>query len=99
MTLICSISAVGTVCVTSATEKADASRDATDREIAGATYADGPGTAVPFVVGDLRNMSISQNVGIAGMTGAIILVLCGFLPKIGTVITSKPLPVLVATSS
>ena len=104
VTLICIVSAVETVGDTSATAKAGANRDATDREIAGATYADGLGTAVASVFGGLPNTSFSQNVGIVGMTGimsrhvvtigAIILVVCGFLPKIGAVIASMPLPVL-----
>ncbi len=93
-----------TVGDTSATAKAGANRDATDREIAGATYADGLGTAVASVFGGLPNTSFSQNVGIVGMTGivsrhvvtigAVILVVCGFLPKIGAVVASMPLPVL-----
>lgn len=104
VTLICIVSAVETVGDTSATAKAGANRDATDREIAGATYADGLGTAVASVFGGLPNTSFSQNVGIVGMTGlmsrhvvtigAVILVVCGFLPKIGAVIASMPLPVL-----
>ncbi|MDE0239280.1 MAG: nucleobase:cation symporter-2 family protein [bacterium] len=104
VTLICIVSAVETVGDTSATAKAGANRDATDKEIAGATYADGLGTAVASVFGGLPNTSFSQNVGIVGMTGimsrhvvtigAIILVVCGFLPKIGAVIASMPLPVL-----
>ncbi len=46
VTLICIVSAVETVGDTSATAKAGANRDATDKEIAGATYADGLGTAL-----------------------------------------------------
>ena len=88
----------------SATTKAGAGRDATDKEIAGATYADGLGTAVAGVFGGLPNTSFSQNVGIVGMTGmmsrhvvtiaGIIMIVCGLLPKIGAVIASMPLPVL-----
>ena len=54
--------------------------------------------------GGLPNTSFSQNVGIVGMTGvmsrhvvtigAIVLVVCGLIPKIGAVIASMPLPVL-----
>ena len=67
-------------------------------------FPHGLGTAVASVFGGLPNTSFSQNVGIVGMTGimsrhvvtigAIILVVCGFLPKIGAVIASMPLPVL-----
>lgn len=104
VTLISVVSAIETVGDASATTKAGAGRDATDEEIAGATYADGLGTAVASVFGGLPNTSFSQNVGIVGMTGvmsrhvvtigAIFLILCGLLPKIGAVIASMPLPVL-----
>ncbi len=104
VTLVSVVSAIETVGDTSATTKAGAGRQATDREIAGATYADGLGTAVAGVFGGLPNTSFSQNVGIVGMTGmmsrhvvtigALVLILCGLVPKIGAVIASMPLPVL-----
>jgi len=104
VTLICIVSAIETVGDTSATTKAGAGRDATDKEIAGATYADGAGTALAAVFGGLPNTSFSQNVGIVGMTGimsrhvvtiaGLILIVCGLIPKIGAVIASMPLPVL-----
>ena len=104
VTLVSIVSAVETVGDASATAKAGAGRDATDAEIAGATYADGLGTAVAGVFGGLPNTSFSQNVGIVGMTGVMsrhvvtiagaILVICGLLPKIGALIASMPLPVL-----
>ena len=104
VTLVSIVSAIETVGDASATTKAGAGRDATDEEIAGATYADGLGTAVAGVFGGLPNTSFSQNVGIVGMTGimsrhvvtigALVLVACGLVPKIGAVIASMPLPVL-----
>ena len=104
VTLVSVVSAIETVGDTSATTKAGAGREATDREISGATYADGLGTAVAGVFGGLPNTSFSQNVGIVGMTGimsrhvvtigALVLVACGLVPKIGAVIASMPLPVL-----
>ena len=104
VTLVSIVSAVETVGDTSATAKAGAGREATDEEIAGATYADGLGTAVAGVFGGLPNTSFSQNVGIVGMTGIMsrhvvtiagaIMVLCGLVPKIGAIIASMPLPVL-----
>lgn len=104
VTLVSIVSAIETVGDASATAKAGAGRDATDREIAGATYADGLGTAVAGVFGGLPNTSFSQNVGIVGMTGimsrhvvtiaGLIMILCGLLPKVGAVIASMPLPVL-----
>jgi len=104
VTLICIVSAIETVGDTSATTKAGANRDASDKEIAGATYADGLGTAIAAVFGGLPNTSFSQNVGIVGMTGimsrhvvtiaGLILIVCGLIPKIGALIASMPLPVL-----
>ena len=104
VTLVSIVSAVETVGDASATAKAGAGRDATDEEIAGATYADGLGTAVAGVFGGLPNTTFSQNVGIVGMTGVmsrhvvtiagVILVVCGLLPKIGALVASMPLPVL-----
>lgn len=104
VTLVSIVSAIETVGDVSATTKAGAGREATDAEISGATYADGLGTAIAGVFGGLPNTSFSQNVGIVGMTGimsrhvvtigALILILCGLVPKIGAVIASMPLPVL-----
>lgn len=104
VTLVSIVSAIETVGDASATAKAGAGREATDAEIAGATYADGLGTAVAGVFGGLPNTSFSQNVGIVGMTGimsrhvvtigGIILILCGLVPKVGAVVASMPLPVL-----
>ncbi|SLN13495.1 uracil-xanthine permease family protein [Pseudooctadecabacter jejudonensis] len=104
VTLVSIVSAIETVGDASATAKAGAQRDATDEEIAGATYADGLGTAVAGVFGGLPNTSFSQNVGIVGMTGimsrhvvtiaGLIMIVCGLIPKVGAVIASMPLPVL-----
>ena len=104
VTLVSIVSAIETVGDASATTKAGAGREATDKEISGATYADGLGTAVAAVFGGLPNTSFSQNVGIVGMTGimsrhvvtigALFLIVCGLLPKIGAIIASMPLPVL-----
>lgn len=104
VTLVSIVSAIETVGDTSATTKAGAGREATDKEIAGATYADGLGTAVAGVFGGLPNTSFSQNVGIVGMTGimsrhvvtiaGLIMIVCGLVPKVGAIIASMPLPVL-----
>jgi xanthine permease len=104
VTLVSIVSAIETVGDVSATTKAGAGREATDDEIAGATYADGLGTAAAAIFGGLPNTSFSQNVGIVGMTGVmsrhvvtiggIFLILCGLMPKIGALIASMPFPVL-----
>lgn len=98
------VSAVETVGDVSGITKGGAGREATDREIEGATYADGIGTAVAGVFGGLPNTSFSQNVGLIAMTGvmsrhvvtlgALFLIVCGLVPKIGGLIRTIPIEVL-----
>lgn len=98
------VSAVETVGDVSGITKGGAGREATDTEIQGATYADGVGTAVSGLFGALPNTSFSQNVGLIAMTGvmsrgvvtigALFLILCGLVPKVGAVISSVPIEVL-----
>ena len=102
--LMAFISAVETVGDVSGITKGGAGREATDKEIAGATYADGIGTAIGGVFGSLPNTSFSQNVGLVAMTGvmsrhvvtigAIFLIICGLVPKVGGVIRTVPIEVL-----
>ena len=102
--LISIVSAIETVGDTNATTKGGAGREATDKEISGATYADGLGSAVAGLFGGLPNTSFSQNAGIVAMTGvmsrhvvtisALILIVSGLIPKIGAIVSSMPLPVL-----
>ena len=104
MCLISIVSAIETVGDISAIAKGGAGREATDKELAGGTYADGLGSALVGVFGGLPNTSFSQNVGIVSMTGvmsrgvvtvgAIFLIICGFVPKIGAVVSSMPIEVL-----
>jgi xanthine permease len=102
--LMAFISAIETVGDVSGITKGGAGREATDAEITGATYADGIGTAAAGLFGALPNTSFSQNVGLIAMTGvmsrhvvtigALFLIACGFVPKIGAVISSIPIEVL-----
>ncbi len=104
MCLMAVISAIETVGDVSAIAKGGAGREATDREISGATYADGLGTAVAGVFGGLPNTSFSQNVGLVSMTGlmsrhvvtfgAIFLIVCGLIPKFGAIVATVPINVL-----
>lgn len=104
MCLMAVVSAIETVGDTSGITKGGAGREATDKEIAGATFADGLGTAVAGVFGGLPNTSFSQNVGLIAMTGlmsrhvvtigALFLIVCGLIPKIGAVIQTVPINVL-----
>ena len=98
------VSAIETVGDTSGITKGGAGREATDTEIAGATFADGLGTAVAGIFGGLPNTSFSQNVGLVAMTGvmsrhvvtigALFLIFCGLIPKVGAVINTVPINVL-----
>ena len=102
--LMAFVSAVETVGDVSGITKGGAGREATEEEITGATYADGLGTAVAGVFGGFPNTSFSQNVGLIAMTGvmsrhvvtigAIFLIICGLIPKVGAVIRTIPIEVL-----
>ncbi len=102
--LMAFVSAVETVGDVSGVTKGGAGREATEREISGATYADGLGTTVAGFFGGFPNTSFSQNVGLIAMTGvmsrhvvtigALFLILCGLVPKVGAVIRTIPIEVL-----
>ena len=102
--LMAFVSAIETVGDVSGITKGGAGREATDKEISGATYADGFGSAIAGIFGALPNTSFSQNVGLVAMTGvmsrhvvtfgAIFLVLAGLFPKVGALITTIPIEVL-----
>ncbi|SLN72633.1 nucleobase:cation symporter-2 family protein [Ruegeria meonggei] len=102
--LMAFVSAIETVGDVSGVTKGGAAREATDKEITGATYADGFGSALAGVFGGLPNTSFSQNVGLIAMTGvmsrnvvtigALFLILCGLVPKVGAIIRTVPIEVL-----
>lgn len=98
------ISAIESIGAVSAICEGTAGRPATDRELVGATCADGLGTALAGVFGAMPNTSFSQNVGLIAITGvmsrhivtigAVFLILCGLAPKIGAAIITIPIEVL-----
>lgn len=104
MCLMAVVSAIETVGDISGITKGGANREATDREIAGGTMADGAGTALAGLFGGMPNTSFSQNVGLVSMTGvmsrhvvtygAIFLVVAGLIPKVGAIISAMPIAVL-----
>jgi len=104
MCLMAVVSAIETVGDVSGITKGGAGREATDKEISGATFADGLGTAVAGAFGSLPNTSFSQNVGLVAMTGvmsrhvvtigALFLIAAGLVPKVGAVISTMPINVL-----
>ena len=98
------VSAVETVGDVTGITKGGAGREATDKEIQGATFADGLGTALSGFFGALPNTSFSQNVGLIAMTGlmsrhvvtigALFLIAAGLVPKVGAIISTIPIEVL-----
>ena len=104
MCLMSLVSAIETVGDISGIAKGGANREATDKELSGGTYADGFGSFVAGLFGGLPNTSFSQNVGLISMTGvmsrsvvtlgALFLVACGLIPKVGAVVAAMPISVL-----
>ncbi|MEE9320295.1 MAG: nucleobase:cation symporter-2 family protein [Granulosicoccus sp.] len=104
MCLMGFVSAIETVGDISGITKGGAGREATDKEVAGGTMADGLGTAISGLFGALPNTSFSQNVGLISMTGimsrhvvtigALFLIACGLVPKVGAAIQTMPIAVL-----
>ena len=98
------VSAVETVGDVSGITKGGAGREAETKELEGATYADGLGSAFAGLFGGLPNTSFSQNVGLIAMTGvmsrhvvtigALFLIAAGLIPKVGAIISSVPIEVL-----
>mgnify|MGYP001799588819 FL=1 len=98
------VSAFETVGDVSAITESGAGREATARELTGATLADGLGSFLSALFGSLPNTSFSQNVGLIALTGimsrhivtcgAVFLIICGLVPKFGAVITTIPIQVL-----
>ncbi len=98
------VSAIETVGDVSGITKGGAGREATAKELAGATYADGLGSAVAGLFGGLPNTSFSQNVGLIAITGvmsrhvvtigAVFLIVAGLVPKVGALISTVPIQVL-----
>ena len=80
-------------------------REATDTELSGGVMCDGLGSSAAALFGVLPNPSFSQNVGLVAMTkvvinrfalatGAVFLILCGLVPKLGALVSIMPQSVL-----
>ena len=98
------VTAIETVGDISACVEGGMDREATDSELSGGVICDGIGSSFAALFGVLPNTSFSQNVGLVSMTkvvnrfaismGAIFLVICGFCPKIGALMSIMPQSVL-----
>ena len=79
-------------------------REPSDKELSGGVICDGLGSTFAACFGVLPNTSFSQNVGLVAMTkvvnrgalatGAVFLILCGLIPKLGALVSIMPQAVL-----
>ena len=98
------VTAVETVGDISGVMEGGMGREATDKELSGGVICDGLGSTFAALFGVLPNTSFSQNVGLVAMTkvvnrmalasGAVFLILCGLIPKLGALISIMPQAVL-----
>ena len=98
------VTAVETVGDISGVMEGGMGREATDKELSGGVICDGLGSSFAACFGVLPNTSFSQNVGLVAMTkvvnrgalatGAIFLILCGLIPKLGALVSIMPQAVL-----
>ena len=98
------VTAVETVGDISGVMEGGMGREATDKELSGGVICDGLGSTFAAIFGVLPNTSFSQNVGLVAMTkvvnrmalatGAVFLILCGLIPKLGALVSIMPQAVL-----
>ena len=99
--IVNSVQAVGDY---SATTEGGLSREPKDTELSGGIMANGVSSIIGSLFGGLPTATYSQNVGIVAMTkvvnkfivaiAAIFMLIAGFIPKIGALITTIPQSVL-----
>ncbi|EMA46917.1 uracil-xanthine permease family protein [Halococcus saccharolyticus] len=83
---------------------AETGRNASNRQIRGGLLGDGVMSGIAAIFGAFPNTAFAQNVGLISFTGVasrfivgiggVILLVGGFIPKVGAVITTVPDPVL-----
>ncbi len=104
MTVMYIVNAVQSIGDFSSTAIGAFKREATDKELGGAIMGNGLGGIIGALFGGLPTDPYSQNVGLVVTTKvvskqvfkivAIIMLLSGFLPKLGALMTTIPYPVL-----
>lgn len=104
VTLIFLVSATETIGDTSALTSTVLNREVSDKEISGSLACDGFVSSLSALFGCLPITSFSQNVGLLAMTkvvnrfaiawGAIIMIVAGIFPAIGTILSTLPEAVL-----
>ena len=98
------VTAVETVGDISGVMEGGMNREPNDKELSGGIICDGLGSTFAACFGVLPNTSFSQNVGLVAMTkvvnrgalatGAVFLILCGLIPKLGALVSIMPQAVL-----
>lgn len=98
------VTAVETVGDISGVMEGGLGREATDKELSGGVICDGVGSSFAALFGVLPNTSFSQNVGLVTLTkvvnrfalatGAVFLIICGLIPKLGALVSIMPQSVL-----
>ncbi|MDR0649323.1 MAG: purine permease [Synergistaceae bacterium] len=98
------VSGLETIGNTSGITVAVFDRDATTKEMSGAVLADSIGSMIATVFNTLPNTAFGQNAGLVAITkvinkfciatGASVLVIAGFIPKIGAIFSLMPDSVL-----
>ena len=104
VTMIFLVSATETIGDTSAVAASGLGREVTEKEISGSIACDGFISALSGLFGCMPITSFSQNVGLVAMTkvvnrftilmGAIIMIIAGFVPAVGTALATLPDAVL-----
>ena len=104
VTIIFMVSAAETIGDSTAVVSGGLNREITTREISGSLACDGYASAISSLFGCPPVTSFSQNVGLVAMTkvvnrvalasGAVFLILCGLIPKLGALISIMPQSVL-----
>ena len=104
MSIMYIATAVETVGNISAITLGGLDRNATNREFSGGVVADGIASAVASAFGVLPNTAFGQNAGLVAvtkvvnkfsiMTGAVFLILAGFIPKLSALFSVMPQSVL-----
>lgn len=97
-------SGLETIGNTSGITMAGFDREATETETSGAILADALGSTTAALFNALPNTAFGQNAGIVSMTkvvnkwciavGAFVLMISGFVPKLGAIFSAIPAPVL-----
>lgn len=100
MVIICAVNSVQTIGDLSATSMGGLNREITDNELSGGLVGNGLCTFISSIFGAFPTSSFSQNVGIVAMTkvisrfilglAAIFLLIAGFIPKFGALMTTIP---------